>query len=364
MAYSDKDGFAHIILGKLPVVVVIVVLGCVSLSGCASAPVQEKKDAEVVWPLPPDEPRIKYITSYSGSGQVEKKEAASFFKDVLLGTEEDAGKGLAKPYGVAVDKEGRLYVADTDLGKVAVFDFVAKKFRLLGEEGLGVLSKPAGVAVDSQGRVFVTDVQQDRGIVFDKTGKFMFAVGKKGALEQPVGIALNERLDRVYIVDTKKHNVNVFSMKDGEFLFDFGERGFQPGEFNFPTNVVVGPDNKVYVMDTLNFRVQVFDADGKFVFKFGEVGDGYGRFSKPKGIALDSDGHIYVTDAAFNNIQIFDPQGQLLLFFSNLGAGRGENWGPAGMFIDDKDRIYVADQYNRRVNVYQYVGGKVQPSVK
>lgn len=333
----------------------------VCLAGCASGPQKEQKDAEVVWPLPPDAPRIKYITSYSVASQVEQKKVGGLLADALLGTDETSNKGIAKPYGVTVDREGRLYVADTDLGKVAVFDFVEKKFRLLGQEGVGVLSKPVGVATDSAGRVYVTDVSQDRAIVFDKTGNYLFGVGKKGQLEQPVGIALNEKLGRIYIVDTKKHNVNVFSVKDGEFLFDFGERGHQPGEFNYPTNVAVGPDNRVYVMDTLNFRVQVFDQDGKFIFKFGEVGDAFGSFSKPKGIALDSEGHVYVTDAAFNNIQIFNDKGQLLLFFSSLGGGRGENWGPAGMFIDQNDRIYVADQYNRRVNVYQYLSEKSAP---
>ena len=69
-------------------------------------------------------------------------------------------------------------------------------------------------------------------------------------------------------------------------------------------------------MDSMNFRVQIFDAEGKFIKKFGEVGTGYGQFSKPKGIAVDSEGHIYVVDSAFNNIQIFDAEGKLLSFLA------------------------------------------------
>ena len=110
-------------------------------------------------------------------------------------------------------------------------------------------------------------------------------------------------------------------------------------------------------MDSFNFRVQIFDKDGNFQRKFGGVGTGLGMFSKPKGIALDSEGHIYVVDAAFNNIQIFDGGGRLLLFFGEMGTKPGQVWLPAGMYIDEKDNIYVADQYNRRINVYKFLGG-------
>ncbi|MEK6713487.1 MAG: 6-bladed beta-propeller [Nitrospirota bacterium] len=79
-------------------------------------------------------------------------------------------------------------------------------------------------------------------------------------------------------------------------------------------------------------------------------------FSKPKGIALDSEGHIYVVDAAFNNVQIFDQEGRLLLPFGEMGNKPGLFWLPAGMDIDDDNNIYVADQYNRRINVYKFLG--------
>jgi DNA-binding beta-propeller fold protein YncE len=108
-------------------------------------------------------------------------------------------------------------------------------------------------------------------------------------------------------------------------------------------------------MDSFNFRVQIFDADGKFVSKFGGIGTGFGQFSKPKGIGVDSEGHIYVSDAAFNNVQIFDQEGRLLLFFGEMGRRRGQFWLPAGLAVDAHDRIYVADQYNKRINVYQYL---------
>ena len=72
---------------------------------------------------------------------------------------------------------------------------------------------------------------------------------------------------------------------------------------------------------------------------------------------MNSEGHVYVVDAAFSNVQIFDDGGELLLFVGRIGAAPGEFWLPAGLHIDGRDRIYVVDQYNRRVQVFDYLGG-------
>ena len=89
-------------------------------------------------------------------------------------------EGLRKPYGIHADKDGRVYVADTGLGKVLIFDYVANKFVILGIEGSGILTKPAGITTDSAGRIFVTDTVQNRVIVYDKDTKFLLGIGKKG----------------------------------------------------------------------------------------------------------------------------------------------------------------------------------------
>ncbi|HTP42268.1 MAG TPA: 6-bladed beta-propeller [Nitrospiria bacterium] len=320
------------------------------VTGCATG---QKQQQDVVWPPPPDLPRIKYVGSISSESDIEKPSAARWFRDLLFGPEPPARMG--KPYGVAVDPAGRLLVADSAWGKVMVFDPVQGKFSLLGLSGPGVLSKPLGVTADSQGKIYVTDTYQNRAVVYDRDGNFLLGIGERGRFEQPVGIAVNEKLGRIYIVDTKKHNVSVFDM-EGNFLFEFGGRGAEDGQFNFPTNIAVSRQSgTVAVMDSFNFRVQLFDPDGKFIRKFGGVGTALGHFSKPKGIGFDSADHIYVVDAAFNNVQIFDLEGRLLLFFGRMGTGPGEFWLPAGLAVDGRDKIYVADQYNRKIQIFQYI---------
>ena len=84
----------------------------------------------------------------------------------------------------------------------------------------------------------------------------------------------------------------------------------------------------IYVCDTLNFRVQIFNKDGKFIGKFGKVGNRIGEFSKPKGIAVDSEGHIYVADAMCDVVQVFNKNGELLLVFGGGGSENGKMWLP------------------------------------
>jgi len=331
----------------------------VILLSCAAP--TTKKETELVWPLPPEEPKIKWVGWLRGSEDVKRESLWGKLVNTILG-EKEQSDWLRKPYGVHAS-EGRVFVSDTAIGKVVVFDLKERKFYYIGEGGPGILSKPIGIATDKEGNIYVTDTDQDRTIVYSKNGEFSHALGKKGQFEQPVGIAVNDSLNRVYIIDMKNHKVQVFS-KQGEFLFEFGKRGGEDGEFNFPSNIFIDKQGKVYIADSMNFRVQIFNEDGKFLSKFGEIGDTPGKFARPKGIAVDSEGHIYVVDAAFNNVQIFDQEGQLLLFLGRMGSSPGMFWLPAGMYIDKDDKIYVADQYNSRINVFQYIGKEYKEKQK
>ena len=351
-----------------PLRIQIIALAVVGLlTACASAP---KKEVDLFWPLPPETPRIKFVKSLSSAADVRPVSLASRLKTAVIGDAPAAS--LGKPYAVHADRAGRVLVADSAWRKVLVFDEPGKDFFIVGLDGPGLLVNPRGVTTDAEGKIYVSDVTQNRVVVYDPKGEFVLAMGQRGQLDKPVGVAVNDALKRIYVVSTgsgstQTHKVTVFDPQ-GAVLFEFGGRGVEDGQFNFPTNIVVDASGKVYVMDSFNFRVQVFDADGKFVSKFGGVGSGFGQFSKPKGIGVDSEGHIYVSDAAFNNVQIFDQEGRLLLFFGGFGNRRGQFWLPAGLSVDAQDRIYVADQYNKRINIYQYLpeagraGGAERPA--
>ena len=128
----------------------------------------------------------------------------------------------------------------------------------------------------------------------------------------------------------------------------FGQRSdatLAPGTFDRPTNLAVDSDSNVYVVDTFNNRIQVFDADGQFVRMFGKQGNVAGAFMRPKGIAIDADGHVYVVDAEFNNVQVFDADGRVLMFFGDRGDRPGTFTLAAGIAIDQNNRVIVSEQW-------------------
>ena len=319
--------------------------------------------AKLVWPLPPEQTRIRYLTAYRGVDDFKLARKPSKLMTMLLGPED--GKTLSsdtmmKPYGVAVSPRGQLYVADTAARRVFAFDADTRTVGFVGEEGGNRLSKPIGVATDENGNVYVADATLKRVFAYAPSGRLIIAIGHDGELASPSGLAVDRVNRRLYVADAAKHQILSYSTVDGSPLGAIGTRGPEPGEFNFPTNLTVDARGRLFVADTLNFRVQIFDADGTFLKSFGTLGDTPGSLNRPKGLGVDSEGHIYVVDASFNNFQIFDDNGQLLLFVGTGVNRPGEFFLPAGLCIDERDRIYVADQGNSRVDVFQYLRGANQ----
>ena len=268
---------------------------------------------------------------------------------------------MLRPYDVYAHS-GKIYVTDPALSLVHIFDFKEKKYFSINKVKSQELISPIGIAVDEMGEVFISDSALRRVFVLDKSGKYIGEIGSEELYVRPTGIAIDD--ERVYVVDTLGHQILVFSKKDRNLLFRIGKEGAENGNFHYPTQIVVGKEGLIYVTDSLNFRVQIFDRYGNFLSSFGKIGDTMGYFSKPKGIAVDSEGHIYVSDSQFDNIQIFDRDGKLLLVFGGSGSGLGHMSLPTGLFIDQQDQIYVADSYNRRIQIFQYLKdvNQAQPS--
>jgi len=299
---------------------------------------------ELVWPLPPQRPRIKFVDYIIGSLDVTGSRGGEV-KRVLFGEEGEVG--FTKPIFVAsVGK--RVFVSG--LSGIAMMDFGNKKFGYIGS---GMFLNPTGVAASKKGFVYIADSASRSLYISDlKTGKTNEI--KEEKYGNPGGLAVDDNNDRLIAVDVKKHHINVYSL-DGKRLFTFGVRGVEDGEFNFPYDVATDDEGNIYVVDSGNFRVQKFDKDGHFLMKFGSIGTMPGQFARPKGIALDSDGNIYVVDGAFGNFQIFDKQGRALLAVGSIGVEPGQFLLPIGIAIDDKDKIYVVDQLNKRIQVFQYI---------
>lgn len=304
------------------------------------------------WPTFPLKPRVQYLANIAGYADP-ASQRTWLQKTVgnLFGQEEKV-RTLLRPYGVFA-REGRIFVSDPGTSTLHVFDRGEKIILHISKGGGEILQSPIGIAVDLGGEIYVSDSVLKKVFVFDQKGAYLRQIGSPDVFQRPTGIALLD--NSLYVVDTLSHKILVFSKQDGKLRFSFGSHGNSKGEFNYPTNIFIDRSRTVYVMDSMNFRLQAFNEDGSFLFSFGKHGNGTGDFSKPKGIAVDSEGHIYVVDAHFDTIQIFDKNGNLLLVFGSSGTQKGAFSLPAGIFIDDNDRIYVADSYNKRVQIFQYL---------
>ncbi|MCG7930375.1 MAG: 6-bladed beta-propeller [Candidatus Thiodiazotropha lotti] len=346
---DQKRVLLHLIL---LVSIIILVSGCASPGPSAQG--QRADAGNYVWPAPPEKPRIRYLGSLKSSDSFDSGQGMGL-REWFLGKEEEESRTLVKPYGVHSDSQGRVYVADTGISGLAVFDLNNESMEFLGTSGPGTLKKPTGVTTDSEGNVYVSDVIDHRVVMYSKDGQFINAFGGSDVLISPVGLTFNDSTQQLYVVDSKKHQVIVFN-KNGGVDFTIGDRGSENGKFNYPTNITIDEKGQIYLADTMNFRVQIFDQQGKYLKGFGNLGDGRGQFSRLKGIGIDHDGHIYTIDAAFNNMQIFNQEGQLLLTVGKPGTGPGGFYLPAGAHVDKNNKIFVADQLNQRIQMFEYLG--------
>jgi DNA-binding beta-propeller fold protein YncE len=329
----------------------------VMLASCVTAPPPAEMK-RLVWPAPPLTTRIEFVRSIVSDQDLDQDTTFSQQLANFLGGERPTSNRIAEPMGLAVSDDGnRVYVSDYVQHAVFVFDFAQKTFLKLGKEA--PLAQPVGLALDADENLYVVE-QAKKGIrVISRKGETIRFITDP-SVERPSGVAIDRERGKIYLADTahtksETHNVKIFNL-EGKLIGTVGRgKGSGPGEFMFPTYVTVDAQGNLYVTDTLNSRVQLFDAGGNYVKNFGERGNSWGMFDKPKGVATDSFGNVYIVDSGWSNVQIFNPKGQVLLFFGGRGPIPGMLKNPTAITIDRKNRVYVADYLNHRVEVYQLV---------
>lgn len=175
-----------------------------------------------------------------------------------------------------------------------------------------------------------------------------------GRLGEPKALAVGSD-GSVYVAEGRNSRISVFD-REGRFLRQWGEPGEAPGQFREPWGIAVDRQGRVYVADTWNHRIQVFDAQGRWLTQWGGLVDnagrasgGEGRFYGPRGLALDEQGRLYVADTGNKRIQVFDAGGRFVAQFGGAGALPGQLNEPVGLAFDSQGTIWVADTWNRRV---------------
>jgi len=315
----------------------------------------------IVWPAPPDEPRFRYVGELTGEDNfrpdnwANRSNATKLF-DWLVGLTglNSQPVVLQRPQSGMVDEEGRIYVTDIGRGAVFVFDKPAGRLEVWDKaRGDERFMSPIGIARGARDEILVADSELKSVIRLDKRGNVLGEFGHD-ILERPTGLARDTKRGRIFVADTRSHDIKVFN-DNYKLINVIGERGEGDGEFNFPTHLAFVAD-KLYVTDTLNSRIQIFNSDGNFIAKFGKLGLNVGNLVRPKGVAVDSEGDIYVIESLYDNLLVFDKKGRTLLALGGSGKEIGEFYLPSGVWIDSHDQVYIADMFNGRITVLQFLG--------
>lgn len=273
------------------------------------------------------------------------------------------------PEGLAVDRDGRVIVADSLNHRVQIYRADGTFVRTFGANGsaVGSFNMPGGIAVGAVGPpadgndrnnneqlIIVTDQGNGRVQVFDSEGTFLRTVGtlgsQDGQLLEPTGVAINAA-GQIVVADYQNHRVQIFA-DDGTFVLKFGEHGAAEGQFEHPSGIAIGPNGDIVVADYQNDRIQVFTADGTFVRAIGTHGAGPGEFDRPFDVAVSSDGHIIVTDYENHRCQVLSETGEFVAAIGSHGSGPGQFDSPGGVTVGPDGRLFVTDCGNGRYQVF------------
>ena len=173
---------------------------------------------------------------------------------------------------------------------------------------------------------------------------------KKGVFFGPTYLNVDQQ--RVYIADTLNNRIQAF-IRGNVFQLAFGGFGQNEREFDRVGGICTAKGN-IYAVDSGNARIQIFDTKANYIGQFGNFGEEKGSFRFPTDLATDDD-KLYIADTGNNRIQIFDLTGKFISSFGIKGKGNGEFSSPLGIEVSE-GKIFVSDTGNNRIQIFDLTG--------
>ncbi len=283
--------------------------------------------------------------------------------------------GLPSVYraeGITIDKEGNIWVADTENNRVIELWSNGTLRRTVGSLGTGngQFSKPAGIATDSAGDVWVADTGNNRVQELSSTGVYIRQAGKygtgNGEFKSPRGITVDST-GHAWVADTGNDRVQELS-SEAAYVTQYGSPGTGNGQFKQPYAVAVDKEGNIWVGDSANGRIQELSSTGTYIRQFGREGntkpcqEEAGEMKCPswwtEGLTIDAAGHIWATESS--KVEEFSSTGTAITHFGTFGHGEGQVEYPKGIAIDSESHVWLADTGNSRIQELTSAGAYVR----
>jgi len=219
----------------------------------------------------------------------------------------DQGRRLHLPAGVAVDAEDNIYIADSEAGMVLVYNQYGQFVRYIGNfHGENMYERPTGIAIDRKaGRLYLADTPRNLVFILDLQGKVLKRVGKdrhgngSGEFASPTQIAVSDR--GILVLDAEGTRIQVLDF-DGNRIGYYRVVVGVAGE----NGLAVDRDGNIYISYVAKSIIGVYKPDGTPMGTFGQSGSRIGEFLAPRGLWVDASNRIYVADTANARVQVFE----------------------------------------------------------
>lgn len=243
-------------------------------------------------------------------------------------------------YGLAVGND--VFIGEYQTGRIYQYSTTYEPidtFVVSDSTGTGL---PLVITNDDSGMIWIANCNSHLINRYTPKGELLFQFA--GGFSFPSGIAF-DKSGNIWVSDRMHHQIKKFS-RSGDSLFTFGTYGADPGEIDRPFGIAFYNDH-LYIADSRNKRISVFDTLGNFVKIFADST----TLNTPFGIAIDSTGCLFVSDVISHRVLEFDPCGNRLFTIDSL-----LNYPTSLALSSDAKLLYVSDTKNKRVVMYEVRG--------
>ena len=247
---------------------------------------------------------------------------------------------------VAIAVNDEVVIVDMINKCVIVLDCNMTLLSVIGQgSGDSRLVTPYGLAVSKDGIIAVSDWDSDQVKKYSLQGKLLSVIGNKkgcnnGQLNRPRGLVFSFSSNKMYVVDSNNHRIQVF--EDDKFAFTFGSKGSNPGQFQWPGRIAIDTNNRVLVSDLAGNHISLFSHTGSFISRI--------TCDSPCAITVSPDGYIII--GCDDKITIWNLTHQLIHQFGKNGSQLGEFSGINGTAMNSTGTIYVVEGNNKRLQIF------------